>query len=80
MAPFVFSKCMSSTARQKLVSILDNYTFTCSATLSDLELLDCLSDICVRDLECYNPLEKLYFAMTLSVFTAALKTTLCQWK
>ena len=50
-------------ARQNLVTILDEYTFTCGATLSDLELSDSLSDVCVRDLQCYDPLEKLYFSM-----------------
>ena len=32
-------------------------------TLSDLELPDSLSSVCVRDVECYDPLEKLYFSM-----------------
>ena len=40
-----------------------DYTYTCGATLSDLELPDSLSSVCVRDVECYDPLEKLYFSM-----------------
>ena len=52
---------LSSTARQELVGILDDYTFTCGATLGDLELSGNLSDVYVRDVQCYNPLEKLYY-------------------
>ena len=54
---------LSSTARQNLVTILDDFTFTCGATVSDLELSDSLSDVCVRDVQCYDPLEKLYYSM-----------------
>ena len=49
---------LSSIARQELVTILDDYTFTCGATLSDLELSSSLSKVCIRDSQCYNPLEK----------------------
>ena len=43
--------------------MLDDYTFTCGATLSDLELSGSLSKVCIRDLQCYDPLEKLYYSM-----------------
>ena len=58
MVPFVK---LSSTARQELVGILDDYTFTCGATLGDSELSGNLSNVCVRDVQCYDPLEKLYY-------------------
>ena len=54
---------LSSIARQELVTILDDYTFTSWATLSDLELSSSLSEVCICDLQCYDPLEKLYYSM-----------------
>ena len=54
---------LSSTAQQNLVTILDHYMFTCGATLSDLELSDSLSEVCVCDLQCYDPLEKFNYSM-----------------
>ena len=54
---------LSSTAKQELVAILDNYTFTCGASLNDLELSGSLSEDCVCDIQCYDPLEKLYYLM-----------------
>lgn len=43
---------LSSIARQGLVTILDDYTLTCGATLSGLELACSLSKVCIRDLQC----------------------------
>ena len=43
--------------------ILDDYTYTCGATLSDLELSGSWSEVCVHDLKCYDPLDKLYYSM-----------------
>ena len=54
---------LSSIAQQELVTILDDYTFTCGATLSDSELSGSLSKVCICDLQCYDPLEKLYYSM-----------------
>jgi len=54
---------LSPGLQKQLSTLLDNYTYTCGATLSDLELPDSLSSVCVRDVECYDPLEKLYFSM-----------------
>ena len=48
---------------EQLSTLLEDYTYTCSATLSDLELPDSLSSVCVRDVERYDPLEKLYVSM-----------------
>lgn len=42
-------------------TILNDYTVTCGATLSDLEPSDGLSKVCMHDLQCYEPLEKLIF-------------------
>ena len=54
---------LSSTARQELATLLDDYTFTCGASLNDLELPSTLAEVCVRDLQCYDPVEKLYYSM-----------------
>jgi hypothetical protein len=54
---------LSSAARQELATILDNYTFTCGASLNDLELPSTLTEVCVRDLQCYNAAEKFYYSM-----------------
>ena len=54
---------LSSIARQELATILDGYTFSCGASLHDLEFPSTLSQVCVRDLQCYDPVEKLYYSM-----------------
>ena len=32
----------------------------CGSNLSDLNLMDTLGEVCVRDLNCYDPVKKLY--------------------
>ena len=54
---------LSSAARQQLATTLESLTFTCSASLLDLELPAYLSNVCVRDLQCYDQVEKLYYSM-----------------
>ena len=54
---------LSSAARQQLATMLESLTFTCGASLLDLELPAYLSDVCVRDLQCYDQVEKLYYSM-----------------
>ena len=53
----------SSVARQELESVLEDYTFSCGAALSDLELPSVLSEVCARELQCYDPVERLYYSM-----------------
>ena len=36
------------------MTILDDYTFTCGATLSDLELSSSPSEVCIRDSQYYS--------------------------
>ena len=48
--------------RSQLNDALADYTYTCGASLS-LNLSGRLSDVCIRDLQCYDPLEKLYYSM-----------------
>lgn len=52
---------LSLTEKKRLETSLDQYTFTCGVSLSDLNLQDRLADVCVRDFECHNPVEKLYY-------------------
>ena len=54
---------LSPALRKQLSTLLEDYTYTCGATLSDLELPDALSSVCARDIQCYDPLENLYFSM-----------------
>ena len=60
VAPFVFSKkvvfyCMTKSGNH--IGRLHIYMWC------DFELSDSLSEVCVRDLQCYDPLEKLYYSM-----------------
>ena len=59
----VRTRKLSSVARQELESLLEDDTFSCGAAFSDLELLSVLSEVCARDLQCYDPVEKLYYSM-----------------
>ena len=52
---------LSPGLRKQLSTLPEDYTYTCGATLSDLELPDSLSIVYV--FECNDPLEKLYFLM-----------------
>jgi len=54
---------LSPGLRKQLSTFREDYTYTYSATLSDLELPDSLSSVGVHHVECYDPLEKLYFSM-----------------
>ena len=60
----VYSKCkLTAAERLQLDNALSYYTYTCGATLSDLDFNGRLADVCIRDVQCYDPLEKLYFSM-----------------
>ncbi|CAB4024059.1 Hypothetical predicted protein [Paramuricea clavata] len=60
----VYSMCkLTAVERLQLDNALSDYTYTCGATLSDLDLNGRLADVCIRDIQCYDPLEKLYFSM-----------------
>ena len=48
---------LSPSQRSQLSDYLADYTFTCGASLSDLQLPGFLEDVCVRDLRCYAPVE-----------------------
>ena len=54
---------LSSAEKCKLSKCLQEHTFTCGANLSDLNLTETLRDVCVRDLSCYGPVERLYYSV-----------------
>lgn len=64
MRRLVYSKCkLTAIERLQLDDALSDYTYTCGATLSDLDLDGRLDDVCIRDVQCYALLEKLYFSL-----------------
>lgn len=48
--------------RTTLRSILDETSYTCGASLDDLDLPDRLAGVCVQDHCCYDIVEKLYYS------------------
>ena len=56
LAPIVFTP-------RKLSSITTTHTHMYGATLDDLEILGSLSEVCIHDLQCYDPWEKLFYSM-----------------
>lgn len=62
----VYSKYkLSVLERQTLEKALEDYTYSCHAQLSDLDLDGRLGGdtVCVRDICCYEPVEKLYYSV-----------------
>ena len=45
-----------------LQSVIDNYMYSCGASLKDLELPEEYSTVDIRDHDCYDPVEKLYYS------------------
>ena len=56
---------LTAQERQTLDNALEDYTYTCGAQLSELGLDGRLGDgtVCVRDIRCYEPVEKLYYSV-----------------
>ena len=60
----VYSKYkLNKSEKSSLQSVFEDFTYTCGASLSDLDLSGRLQDVVVRDLRCYDPLEKLYYSL-----------------
>ena len=62
----VYSKYkLSAQERQTLDNALEDYVYSCGAQLSELGLEGRLGDdtVCVRDIRCYEPVEKLYYSV-----------------
>lgn len=49
--------------RRRLEGKLDNFAFSCGANFEDLDLPEQLLGVCVRELQCEDPVEKLYYSM-----------------
>ena len=64
MWSIVYSKYkLTAQEKKELNTVLGDYTYTCGTTLADLQLTGRLGDVCVRVLNCYEPLEKLYYSL-----------------
>ena len=59
----VFSKRkLSVTARSTLQAILEDVSYTCGASLDDLDLPDSLSSVVIRSHQCGDAIELLYYS------------------
>ncbi len=59
----VFSKKkLSVAARTTLQSILEEVSYTCGASLEDLDLPESLRQVVIRDHRCGDSIEKLYYS------------------
>ena len=52
---------LKKTQRTSLESLLDNYSYTCGSSLQDMELPEPFSEVYVCNINCYDPIEKLYY-------------------
>ena len=43
-------------------SLLDNYSYICGSSLQDMELPEPFSEVYVCNINCYDPIEKLYYS------------------
>ena len=50
------------TISEELGKILDDVSYTCGVSFSDLELTRRLKNFCLRDHKCRDPIEKLYYS------------------
>lgn len=57
------SRKLSLADKHKLSERLQDHTFTCGSNLSHLNLAESQHDVCVRNMSCYDPVEKLYYSV-----------------
>lgn len=55
-------KKLDLNSRMQLTQVIEDISYTCGATFSELDLPDNLKQVCVKHHECYNPIEKLYYS------------------
>ncbi len=59
----IFSKYkLKKDQRAYLQALLEKYMYSCGASLKDLDLPEEYNDIDIRDHDCYDPIEKLYYS------------------
>ena len=60
----VYSKKRKLSAQDKteIQSVIDDISYTCGATLQELDLPDKFSCVYVREHNCFDPIEKLYYS------------------
>ena len=54
---------LTAVERQRINTALSDFTYTCGTNFAGLNLNGRLSEVCVRDVNCYDPLEKLYYSL-----------------
>ena len=59
----IFSKFkLKKEQRVQLQLLLDDFSYTCGSKLKDLQLPDEFTDVEIRDHDCFDPIEKLYYS------------------
>uniref|UniRef100_A0A1X7SQM0 Uncharacterized protein n=1 Tax=Amphimedon queenslandica TaxID=400682 RepID=A0A1X7SQM0_AMPQE len=59
----IFSRYkLNSDQRRDLQSVLDDYEYSCGASLAELNLEDVYKDVEIRAHNCYDPIEVLYYS------------------
>ena len=59
----LFSKRkLTNMQRKTLEAILDDVSYSCGASFEDIEFLDGLESVCIRDHNCGDPVERLYYS------------------
>ena len=53
---------LTPSEKRVLQQSLDGMLYTCGSMLADLHLTGKLTNVYVRDLRCYDPMEKLYYS------------------
>ena len=48
--------------RRTLKAILDDVSYSCGASFEDIEFPDGLESVCIRDHNCGDPVERLYYS------------------
>ena len=66
-------KKLTRQARKELERRLNDFDYSCGSSTSDLDLPDVLVDVHFRELRCEDPVEKLYYSMNPSAFTALVR-------
>lgn len=55
-------KKLDPKSRTGLIQVIEDISYSCGATLNELNLPDNLKQVCVKHHECHDPIEKLYYS------------------
>ena len=62
MAPFVSKRKLSAAERASLQVMLEDISYTCGASLDELDLPDRLSTVVIHNHQCGDGTERLYYS------------------